>query len=177
MPITKSGSTLVYTAGQNMDRAAATDVHDAGSFAVCDSLDPLKQVKFDSSALTTNTAATITAQASGTFTLPATGGTLRGQNAVLQYSAPATGASITVAVGTEHLIVNPAADIADLTIVLPVNPADGTVVRVTTIQAVTNALTIDDGAASTVGAPATLVDNGSFALIYRATGTTWYRCG
>lgn len=176
MPLTKSGDTVTYTAGANMDRAAATDVHDSSSFAVCDAKDPLKQVAFACSGLTTNTTATITAQASGTFTLPATGGTLSGQNKVLQYSAPLTGATVTIAAGTEHLVLNPAADIAELTVALPTTPADGTTVRVSSSQAVTT-LTVTDGAASSVGAPTAMTDNSFWSMIYREADTTWYRCG
>lgn len=177
MPISKSGSTINETEAAQLKRSLSTDVHPTDDFAICDAKDPLKQIQFACSGLTTNTTATITAQASGTFTLPAAGGTLSGQNKVLQYAAPTTGATVVVAAGTEHLVLNPAGDIAELTITLPTTPADGTIVRVSTTQAVTDALTIDDGAASTVGAPATLTDNSFFALIYRATGTTWYRAG
>ena len=176
MPITKSGTTVTYTAGQNMDRAAATDVHDSSSFAICDANDPLKQVKVSCSGLTTNTTATISFPASGTYTFPAIAGTLGGQAKVLQYAAPETGATVTVAASTERLVLNPADDIAELTIALPTTPADGWEVRVSSTQAVTT-LTITDGAASGVGYPTAMTDNSFFSLIYRETDTTWYRNG
>lgn len=175
MPITSSNGVVTYTAGQNMDRAAATDVHDSASFAICDAKDPLKQVQFSCSSLTGGTPATLTFPASGTYTLPAAG-YLSGQAKALQYAAPATGANVTIAAGIERLVLNPAADIAELTITLPVAPADGTEVRVSSTQAVTT-LTIADGDASTVGGPSAMTDNTFFSLIYRATGTTWYRNG
>jgi len=70
MPISKVGNVVTYTAGANMDRAAATDVHDASSFAVCDANDPLKQIKFDASGLTTNTSVThkVTSSSIGLYT-------------------------------------------------------------------------------------------------------------
>lgn len=176
MPIVKTANVVTYSTGHDNDRTALTDVHPSDNFAVCDAKDPLKQVAFDCSGLTTNTTATISAPASGTYTLPPVAGTLSGAAQVLQYAAPATGATVTVAAATQSLVLNPAADISELTIALPTTPADGKLVRVSSAQAVTT-LTITDGAASGVGYPTAMTDNSFFALIYREADTTWYRHG
>lgn len=175
MPITSSNGVVTYTAGQNMDRAQATDVHDSASFAICDAKDPLKQVQFSCSALTAGTPATLSIPASGTYTFPAAAGTLSAQNKVLQYAAPETGATVTIAAGTEVLVCKPAGALDELTIALPTTPADGTKVSAVSTQNVTT-LTISDGAASTVGGPSALTANAGFSLIYRLADTTWYRC-
>lgn len=68
-----------------------------------------------------------------------------------QYSAPLTGASITIAATTSNVIVDPAGTIAALTLVFPAASAlvDGQQLRLCGTQIVTT-LTITDGAGATV---------------------------
>lgn len=65
MPITKTANVVTYSTGHDNDRTTVTDVHPADNFAICDAKDPLKQIKFDCSALATNTSTTLTASANG----------------------------------------------------------------------------------------------------------------
>lgn len=99
------------------------------------------------------------------------------------YQAPATGASITVAATTRHLILEPAGTIAALTVVLPAATAlvDNQKFGLCSTQIVT-ALTITPGTGTTVSntQTATIVPLGTGAAacpewIYRATNTNWYR--
>lgn len=80
MPITKNGQgVIVETPLLSKDQFEATGVVRADEFAICDGVDRLKQLKFDTSAQTSNTSVTFASGANASniiLTLPATSGTL-----------------------------------------------------------------------------------------------------
>lgn len=178
MPITKSGSTILYTAPSNQDRSSKTGVISADNFAICDVNDPLKQIQFSCSGMATNTTSTIAVPAGGlTYTFPSTTGVLSLTNVVLQYAAPANGATVTFDATTKVLILEPAGTIAGATVVLPTAPLDGTTVRFSTTATITT-LTLSAGGSDTiVNAAATLLAAGFLSYAYRASTTKWYRIG
>lgn len=83
------------------------------------------------------------------------------------YSAPSTGATITLSEGDRVLIINPAATIATLTVVLPPNPVDGDVLELSSSKTIT-AITVN-------GTTQMLAANGGMSWRYRSSGTTWFR--
>ena len=90
------------------------------------------------------------------------------------YNAPATGATITPAVGEQRTIVNPAGTIATLTINTPATPVNGQLWGFGCTKIVT-ALTVTAVGGATIGAaPAACAVGGHHNFLYRATGTTWY---
>lgn len=98
---------------------------------------------------------------------------------VSQYSAPATGAtvSITDADDDTHLILTPSGALTTLTIELPATVRDKKTVLVNCAQIV-NTLTVDsNGAASVNGAPTSLTANGYFKMKYDIVVDAWYRVG
>lgn len=91
--------------------------------------------------------------------------------------APATGAAIVMADGTEHLILNHAATIATLTVTLPAAPVDGTPVNIYSRSIVT-ALTLNAGAGETVATghgATTLAAAGSVSYVFNSSDSAWYR--
>lgn len=166
MPITKTANVVVETAPTNKRQFENTGVMHADQFSFCDAGDPLKQMKFDLSAMTTNTTATFKAPpASGTISLGNT----------LQYVAPVTTDSVTIAAGTTHLVIEPAGTIAALTVVLPTAPADGTLVQFCSTQIVTT-LTLTPGGSDTVVTDTTaLAVDTAIKYIYRASSSKWYK--
>lgn len=93
---------------------------------------------------------------------------------VVQYSAPATGATVAVTVPNTSLILEPAATLAALTVNMPSSPADGDEVRFSSTQIVT-VFTI--GAGTIVGAITSLAIGSFASYVYRAANTSWYRIG
>jgi hypothetical protein len=100
-----------------------------------------------------------------------------------QYSAPLTATSITVAAGTRQVIVEPAATIAALTLVLPAATGltEGQRLGFCTTQIITT-LTLTAGSGTTImnGPTAMLVPVATGAAscvewIYVASTTKWYR--
>jgi hypothetical protein len=100
-----------------------------------------------------------------------------------QYSAPLTGASITVAAGTRQVIVEPAGTIAALTLVMPAATGlyEGQRLGFCTTQIITS-LTITDGTGATVQGKPTAglvpVTTGAASCVewvYVASQTKWYR--
>lgn len=99
-----------------------------------------------------------------------------------QYSAPLTGASITVAPGTRQVIVEPAGTIAALTLVMPAASGltEGQRFGFCSTQVIT-ALTITDGAGATVQNKATAASvpsataAGCYQWVYVASQAKWYR--
>lgn len=87
--------------------------------------------------------------------------------------APATGASIAMANGTEHLILTHAGTIATLSIALPPAPVEGTKASIFTSNIVT-AVTLT-ASHTIVGTLTTLPADGSAEFVYNATNTFWYR--
>ncbi len=179
MPITKVNSIILETAPVDADQFDRAGAMAASQYCFVDDNDHLKQLKVDLSGAATSTTATVAfaGAADATFTLPAASTTLSGIDKVLQYSAPATGATVTVSAATENLLLKPAGTIATLTVTLPVTPNAGHTVSLMSSQIVT-ALTVDPGAASIVGAALTALTAGGFARYsYRVADTSWYRVG
>lgn len=90
-----------------------------------------------------------------------------------QYAAPTTGQTVTAAVTTGVLFIDPAGTLAALTVVLPAGPVDGQIFRMATSQILT-ALTITG---TIVGTLTTLAAAGSAQFIYSASGSKWFRTG
>lgn len=94
---------------------------------------------------------------------------------VFTYSAPISGATVTMAQGDQRVIIDPAGAIAALTVTLPSAPQDGNTVEMMTSQAIT-ALTVNaPGGASVNGGAFMLTANGGASWLYRSVNTTWYR--
>lgn len=124
---------------------------------------PTKKIVFDVSA----------APAGVNTILVSASGVQRG----LQYSAPLTGASITIAAASSILVIEPAGTIATATIVLPTTPANGTKVDFSTTQTITG-LTVSGGGSDTVvNAITTLTANSFASYVYRSSTAKWYRIG
>jgi hypothetical protein len=89
---------------------------------------------------------------------------------------PAAGASITIADNVNALLIQPASLLATLTIVMPPNPVDGEVVRVSATQYGVTALTVNANTAQFIlSAPTTLAAGSGFAMIWVASQTYWFR--
>lgn len=102
-----------------------------------------------------------------------------GNNGVLQsydFQVLTTGFSYTFASGTTTLIAAPAGTLATGTITMPVSPADGMVVTITTTQEIT-ALTINGNTGQSIGGTQTtqMPANSALSFVYRQSNTTWYR--
>ena len=91
-------------------------------------------------------------------------------NMNVQYSAPLTGDTVTVAPSTTQLIIEPAGTLAALTITLPANPLKGQPLNIASTQVVT-ALTMSGG--TILGGLTTIAANG-FAQ-YCFNSPKWYR--
>lgn len=97
----------------------------------------------------------------------------------LQYVAPATGATVTVAATDRFVVIKPAGTIAELTVTLPTaaQSANGDQITVNCTQIVTT-LTVAAGAgASVANAPVAFAAGGFMSFVYRTADTTFYRCG
>ena len=101
---------------------------------------------------------------------------LRAIGANYAFQTPTSGATLTAAAHLGAYILQPAATLASLTIVMPSAPNDGDAFEVATTQTIT-ALTITPATGQSVmgGGPLTLAANGGVAWRYRAGNTTWYR--
>ena len=90
------------------------------------------------------------------------------------YATPANGATITMTVYQDRLILEPAGAIAGCTVNIPPNPQDGQLLTISTTKQI-NTLTLSttDGSTIAVGGP-TLVAGQSARLIFRLANTTWY---
>lgn len=90
--------------------------------------------------------------------------------------APLNGDTVTATVGLGALVLEPAAAIATLTVVLPPTPLDGQVFALSTTADIT-ALSATAAGGITVlgGGPFTLAGNGGVAWRYRVANTSWYR--
>jgi len=100
-------------------------------------------------------------------------------NKVTQYSAPVTGATVTIGTtGSIWLVLTPAGTIATLTLTLPLSTdvADKTELLVNSTNIVTT-LTIAPNGATVVGGPTTIAANGFFRLRFDTVLQTWYRVG
>jgi hypothetical protein len=97
------------------------------------------------------------------------------------YNAPLTGASITVPANVNNVILDPAANIAALTLVLPAASSliDGQLLRVSSSASIAT-LTITPGTGTTVSQSPTAITTSvtgayGFSLIYDQAKTKWYR--
>lgn len=112
---------------------------------------------------------------------------LSGSSFATQYSAPATGATVTIgssatdADGSEnvHLILTPAGTIAALTLKLPISTdlVDKQEILINCTQIVTTLTWNANGAGDIVGEPTTLAANAFLRLKWDAVTTNWYRVG
>lgn len=91
------------------------------------------------------------------------------------YTAPASGATVTIASGTQTALIDPSATLAALTVTLPAcNTAyDGSLVRLTSTKAVT-ALTLSASSGSVSPAATALSAGAGHAYLCRGANTTWY---
>lgn len=91
------------------------------------------------------------------------------------YVQPLSGATVVMLGGTTGLLLDPAAEIATLTVTLPNGPTDGQVAEISSTQII-DALTVNaTGATVSGGAAMILAANGGVSWRYRQTNTTWYR--
>lgn len=93
-----------------------------------------------------------------------------------QYAVPTAGQTISANNATQQLLLEPAGTLATLTVNLPASPIDGQICSITSSQIIT-ALTLGAGANSIVAAITALVLGGTATYIYRASNTSWYKCG
>ncbi len=170
MPITNVANVITYTDKGDPWNSNKTGVYSSSDFAVADKSDPTKQIAFDPSAIAANSTITLAAPtASGTLSVVGGPGSL-------QFSAPATAASVAYAPGTSHLVLAPIATIATLTITLPAG-VDGKRVSFCSTQIVT-ALTLTPAGSDTLFSDTTaLAVNTPVNYVFRATGAKWYVCG
>lgn len=91
------------------------------------------------------------------------------------YNAPASGATITLSAGDRALVIDPAAAIAALNIVLPPSPINGDVFELSASQAITAIAVTAPPGVSVNGGGGALAANGGMSWRYRAANTTWYR--
>lgn len=119
---------------------------------------------------------TLTATATTNVTLPASG--ILGIAQSLQGASPATGATVNITSGRNvYMVLTPAGTIATLLLNLPNSgQVDGDLCTVCSSQIIT-AVTLGAGALTMVGAITTLALGGFAQFVYRASGTTWFRCG
>lgn len=94
----------------------------------------------------------------------------------VQYETPTEGSTVTVSSTTNILILNPAADLTNLTITFPSSPSTGYNLAIMSSQAVAN-LTISS--AKTVNGALTTfsADNTYAQYIYNSTADKFFRCG
>lgn len=93
------------------------------------------------------------------------------------YAAPTTGATLTATAGLGAYVLNPAAEIATLTIVMPPTAVNTQIFEVSTTQNI-DALTMSPAAtqaiAGTAAGPFVLAANGGASWRFRSADSTWY---
>jgi hypothetical protein len=90
-----------------------------------------------------------------------------------QYYTPATLGTVTMSAGQQRAIINPAATIAVLTVVLPPTPINNQIAGISFTQAVT-ALTISAGTNTVVASPTSAAIDTTFRFIYQLSSTSWF---
>lgn len=92
------------------------------------------------------------------------------------FNSPTTGATVTLATGTETAIIAPAGTLAALTVALPPCTAgnDGSLARYSSSQTIT-ALTVSSASSTVSSAPSALSPGIGNEYICRGSATTWYR--
>ena len=100
---------------------------------------------------------------------------LRAAGANYSYQTPSGGATLTATAHLAAYVLEPAASLASLTVVLPPNANDGDVFEIATTATIT-ALTVSPAAGQSVkGGSLMLAANGGIAFRFRAANSTWYR--
>jgi len=100
---------------------------------------------------------------------------LRAIGANYAYQTPASGATLTAPAYLAAYVLEPAATLASLTIVLPPSANDGDVFEIGSTRTIT-ALSVSPAAGQTVtGGSLMLAANGGISFRYRAANSTWYR--
>lgn len=97
----------------------------------------------------------------------------------LQYAAPTTGQTVTVAATNRFVVIVPAGTLDELTVTLPTaaQSTNGDLITVNCTEIVTT-LTVGAGAgASVANAPTAFAAGGFMSFVYRTADTTFYRCG
>lgn len=89
------------------------------------------------------------------------------------------GSTVTIPNNITNYVLNPAATLATLTVVMPSAPYDGQVVRVSSSQTVT-ALTLNGNTGQTVSNSPTALTisttaNYGYAFVYQASSSKWFR--
>jgi hypothetical protein len=92
----------------------------------------------------------------------------------IQYAAPSSGATVTVAPDKSTLIIDNASLLATLTVTLPGGPIDGQRVTIVSGAGVT-ALTVNGGTIK--GLITALSINGYARFVYSASANAWFRSG
>jgi hypothetical protein len=167
MPITKSTADIITSTARkalNTPEGLDTGVISAIDFAICDDVDPTKQIKFVASGVAANTAISITA--------PSVSGTLA-TGPVLQYDEPLTEATVVVDATTTHLILDPAGTIAELAVTFPA-ASDGKIICLSCTQIVT-ALALAGAGDDTIANQTTEFAAGG-TVSYIARSGVWYKC-
>jgi len=102
---------------------------------------------------------------------------INGTNGLIQaydYQTPTTGFTYTFAAGTQTLVMNPAATLANGTITMPAAPSDGMTITISSSKEIT-ALTLNGNTGQTVvGAVSYLPANTATAYVYRSANTSWF---
>lgn len=95
--------------------------------------------------------------------------------ATYTFNVPTTGFSITVANGTQFLILAPANNLGGGTITLPAGPLDGESLTLSCTHNVTS-LTLTPGAGQTIANTVSSLSAGvGVSFLYRSANATWYR--
>lgn len=90
------------------------------------------------------------------------------------YQAPVSGATIAAAAGTGALMLNPAATLTSLNVILPPTPTDTQVFEVSTTSAINSLAVSSPAGAAVLGTPLYLGPNSGASWRYRAADNTWY---
>jgi hypothetical protein len=94
-----------------------------------------------------------------------------------QYAVPTTGATVVVSFGAVGLILDPATELATLTVTLPPGVTDGFVFELSTSQAI-DSLTVSGQAGVTVLNGSLIIGaSGGARWKYRLANATWYSWG
>ena len=94
------------------------------------------------------------------------------------YSAPATGATVTIAAGVQRQIINPAGTLATLTVTLPAcNSTNSGIVKVFGFTQVVTALTINASSGTVVGGLSAAAIGSNFRFLCYGTNAAWYPAG
>lgn len=96
---------------------------------------------------------------------------------VTEYQTPLTGFTLTPANTTNTLILEPAGALLAGTVNMPDSPVDGQIFGVVCTQAITTLTIVPGGGQIVNGLITAIIANGYATWLYRATNSTWYRCG